>query len=206
MTVTDRSVKSRTVAQHIEYVTHHSVSARTIRRHLQQSSVSARRPMLGLSLTQNHRYLRPPMVQKRRMWAAEWNEVVFIDDSRICLPHHDVRIRVWRHRGQMLLNSCVIHHHTGPAPDIMVWGGIGYHSRTSVVRIAGTLKSQRYFSEVLEPVVLPYIQGLATAIFQLDNARPYVALIIQRFFNNHQIELLPWMACSLDLSPIENMW
>ncbi|GFX03270.1 transposable element Tcb1 transposase [Trichonephila clavipes] len=31
MAVTDRSVTSRTVAQHIESVTHHSVSARTIR-------------------------------------------------------------------------------------------------------------------------------------------------------------------------------
>ncbi|GFW88413.1 HTH_Tnp_Tc3_2 domain-containing protein [Trichonephila clavipes] len=39
MAVTDRSVTSRTVAQHIESVTHHSVFARTIRRRLQQWSV-----------------------------------------------------------------------------------------------------------------------------------------------------------------------
>ncbi|GFX29847.1 transposable element Tcb1 transposase [Trichonephila clavipes] len=69
-----------------------------------------------------------------------------------------------------MLNSCVMHHHTGPAPGIMEWGGIGYHSRTLLVRIAGTLNSQRYISEVLEPAVLPYIQGLATTIFQQDNA------------------------------------
>ncbi|GFW33487.1 transposable element Tcb1 transposase [Trichonephila clavipes] len=73
-----------------------------------------------------------------------------------------------------MLNSCVMHRHTGPAPCIMVWGGIGYLSRTPLVRIAGTLNSQRYISEVLEPVVLPYLQGLATAIFQQDNARPHV--------------------------------
>ncbi|GFW74321.1 transposable element Tcb1 transposase [Trichonephila clavipes] len=35
MTVTDRSVTSRTIVQHIESVTDHSVSARTIRRRLQ---------------------------------------------------------------------------------------------------------------------------------------------------------------------------
>ncbi|GFS82132.1 hypothetical protein TNCV_250061 [Trichonephila clavipes] len=40
-----------------------------------------------------------------------------------------------------MLNSCVIHRHTGPAPGIMVWGGIGYLSRTHLVRIAGTLNS-----------------------------------------------------------------
>ncbi|UYV68119.1 hypothetical protein LAZ67_5003107 [Cordylochernes scorpioides] len=73
-----------------------------------------------------------------------------------------------------------MHCHTGPVPGILVWGGIGYHSRTPLVRIAGTLGSQRYISEVLEPVVLPYLQGLPTALFQQENARPHVARIVQR--------------------------
>ncbi|GFU98880.1 transposable element Tcb1 transposase [Trichonephila clavipes] len=73
-----------------------------------------------------------------------------------------------------------MHRHIGSALGIMVWGGIGYHSRTPL--------------------------GLATAIFQQDNAQPHVARIVQRFFVNHQIELLPWLARSADLSPIENMW
>ncbi|GFX98891.1 transposable element Tcb1 transposase [Trichonephila clavipes] len=55
MTVTDRSVTSRTIAQHIESVTHHSVSARTIR---EQSCLPARRPLLGLPLMQKHRRLQ----------------------------------------------------------------------------------------------------------------------------------------------------
>ncbi|GFV59818.1 transposable element Tcb1 transposase [Trichonephila clavipes] len=115
---------------------HHSVSARIIRRHLQQSGLSARRTLLGLPLTQNHRRLHHQWCDERRMWSAEWNEVVFTDESRICLQHHDGRIRVWEHRGERMLNSCVMHHHTGPASGIMVWSGIGYHSRTLLVRIA----------------------------------------------------------------------
>ncbi|GFT58100.1 transposable element Tcb1 transposase [Trichonephila clavipes] len=71
MAVTDDSITSRTVAQHIESVTYHSVSARTIRRCLQQSGLSARCPLLGLPLTQNHRRLRRQWYDERRMWVAE---------------------------------------------------------------------------------------------------------------------------------------
>ncbi|GFY33514.1 uncharacterized protein TNCV_4538421 [Trichonephila clavipes] len=81
MAVTDRSVTSRTIAQHIESVTHHLVSARTIRRRLQQSGLSARRPLLGLPLTQNHRRLPQQWCDERSMWMVEWNEVVFTDES-----------------------------------------------------------------------------------------------------------------------------
>ncbi|GFX45013.1 transposable element Tcb1 transposase [Trichonephila clavipes] len=108
MVVTDRSVTSRTVAQHIESVTHHSVSARTSRRRLQQSGLSARRPLLGLPLTQNHRRFRHQWCDERRMWAIEWNEVVFTDESRICLQHHDGRVQVWRHREERMLNSATL--------------------------------------------------------------------------------------------------
>ncbi|GFX42078.1 transposable element Tcb1 transposase [Trichonephila clavipes] len=109
MAVTDRSVTSLTIAQHIESVTHHSVFARTIRSRLQQSGLSARRPLLGLPLTQNHRHLLCQWCDERRMWVAEWKEVVFTDESRICLQHHDGWIRGWRHRGERMLNSYVRH-------------------------------------------------------------------------------------------------
>ncbi|GFV57725.1 transposable element Tcb1 transposase [Trichonephila clavipes] len=179
MAVTYRSVTSRTISQHIESITHHSVFSRTIQRSLQQSGLSAIRPLLSLPWMQNHRRLRCQWCDERRMWVAEGNEVVFTDESRICLQNHDGRIRVWRHRGEEILNNCVMHRHTGSTPGIMVWGGIGYHSRT-LVCITGTLNSQRYICEV------------STAIFQQDNARVHVARIVQRFFVNYQIELLSW--------------
>ncbi|GFV30853.1 transposable element Tcb1 transposase [Trichonephila clavipes] len=99
------------------------------------------------------------------------NVVVFTVESCTCPQHHNGRIQVWRHRGERMLNICVMHRHTGSA--LGLWygaGGIGCHSSTPLVRIAGILNSQRYISEVLEPVALPYLQGLAIAIFQQDNA------------------------------------
>ncbi|UYV61874.1 hypothetical protein LAZ67_1006915 [Cordylochernes scorpioides] len=161
LAVTNGSVTSRTVAQHIQSLTHHPVPARTIRCRLQQIGLSTRRPLLCLPLAQNHRRLRRHWCEER-MWTAEWNGIVFTDESCFCLQQHYGRIRVWRHRGERMLNSCVMHCHTGPVP------------------------------------------GLAHS--QQDNERPHVARIVQRFFVNRQIELLPWPARSPDLSPIENMW
>ncbi|GFW26135.1 transposable element Tc1 transposase [Trichonephila clavipes] len=53
----DRAATSRTIAQRIQSVTHHSVSACRIRRRLQHSGTSAKRLLLHLLLTENHRYL-----------------------------------------------------------------------------------------------------------------------------------------------------
>ncbi|GFW83803.1 transposable element Tcb1 transposase [Trichonephila clavipes] len=120
MAVMDRSVTSRTAAQHIESETQYSMFARTIRHRLQKSGQSSRRPLLSLHLTQNQRRLRGQWCDERRMWVAEWIDVVFNDESRICLQHHDGRIRVFRQRGESMLKSCVMHRHTGTVLVIMV--------------------------------------------------------------------------------------
>ncbi|GFX63299.1 transposable element Tcb1 transposase [Trichonephila clavipes] len=110
--------------------------------------MSTRRPLLRLLLPGNHGRLHHQWGDERRTWTTKWNDIVFTDESRFCLQLHDRRTRVLRHRGEGLLNCCVTHRHIGPAPGIMVCGGIGFHCRTPLVLIAGTLNSQRYISEV----------------------------------------------------------
>ncbi|GFV80458.1 hypothetical protein TNCV_2149921 [Trichonephila clavipes] len=41
-----------------------------------------------------------------------------------------------------MLSSCVMHHHTCPAPGIVVWDGIGNNFRTPLVRIAAATPGQ----------------------------------------------------------------
>ncbi|GFX68273.1 transposable element Tcb1 transposase [Trichonephila clavipes] len=91
MAVTDPSVTSRIVAQHIESVAHHSVSARTIRRHLQHSGLSiellpspARSPDLspieniGTMVAQRLTQITPPVATPDQLWQhveAAWSAV-----------------------------------------------------------------------------------------------------------------------------------
>ncbi|GFU78481.1 transposable element Tc1 transposase [Trichonephila clavipes] len=66
MAVMVRAATSQTIAQQIQSATHHSMSARTIRRRLQQSTMSARRPLLRLPLSGNHRRLPLQWSDERR--------------------------------------------------------------------------------------------------------------------------------------------
>ncbi|GFS61476.1 transposable element Tcb1 transposase [Trichonephila clavipes] len=70
MAMMDRTETSR-IAQQIQSVTHHLLSARTIRRLLQKSGMSAKRPLLRLTLTGNHRHLRRQWCDERRTWTTE---------------------------------------------------------------------------------------------------------------------------------------
>ncbi|GFV75866.1 hypothetical protein TNCV_1454631 [Trichonephila clavipes] len=85
------------------------------------------------------------------MWVAAWNEVVFTDETRISLQHHDGRIRVspWRDDAEQL-------RYTPP-----LWFCTGYYGMGRIVSHSSRTHC-RYFKqptqifEVLEPVVLPY--------------------------------------------------
>ena len=78
--------------------------------------------------------------------------------------------------------------------------------RSYFLLIEGNLNSNRYIREVLQPGVLPLLQATPHAIFQLDNAQPHVARIVQTFFQRRRVSLLSWPTCSPDMSPIEHVW
>ncbi|GFV62181.1 transposable element Tcb1 transposase [Trichonephila clavipes] len=114
------------------------------------------------------------------MWVAEWNEVVLTDESRICMQHHDDRIRVWRYRGERMLNSCVMHLHTGPAPENM--GSMGAQRLTQITPPAATPDQlwQRV-EATLSAVPQVHIQSL----FELMRRRVAVVIFINGGYSGY---------------------
>jgi hypothetical protein len=65
----------------------------------------------------------------------------------------------------------------------------------------------RYRDEIVQPFVIPFIQAQANNVtFQQDNARPHVARVVRDYLTQQNVDLLPWLAVSPDLSPIEHVW
>ncbi|GFV52306.1 transposable element Tcb2 transposase [Trichonephila clavipes] len=61
---------------------------------------------------------------------AEWNQVVFSDESRISLSSDDNRVHVWRPRGERLNLAFALPRQTASTAGVMVWGVITYSTRS----------------------------------------------------------------------------
>ncbi|GFS84029.1 transposable element Tcb1 transposase [Trichonephila clavipes] len=111
-----------------------------------------------LPLTPTHRHLCLEWCRARGNWtAAEWNQVVFSDESRLNLGTDDNRFHVWRPRGERFNPTFALQRHTAPTAGVMVWSTIAYNTRSPLVLIRGIMTTQRYVHDILQQHVLPLI-------------------------------------------------
>ncbi|GFW30712.1 transposable element Tc1 transposase [Trichonephila clavipes] len=88
----------------------------------------------------------------------------------------------------------------------MVCGAISYPGHSNLLRIEGNFNNNRNIREVLQPEVIPFLQGIHGTIFQQDNASPHVTMTFRDFCSAQHMQLNPWSANSPDMSPIEPVW
>ncbi|GFX58267.1 transposable element Tcb2 transposase [Trichonephila clavipes] len=75
--------------------------SRTKRRRLAEGRLRSRRPLRVLPLTPTHLRLRLEECRTRGKWTtAEWNLVVFSDESRLNLSSDDNHFRAWKPRSE----------------------------------------------------------------------------------------------------------
>ncbi|GFY06700.1 transposable element Tcb2 transposase [Trichonephila clavipes] len=112
------------------------VSSRAIPSRLAEEHLESRYPLHVLPLTLTHRRLRLEWCRPRGNWtAAEWNQVVFSDESRFNLSSDDNRVRVWRACGERLNPVFAVRRHTAPTVGVMVWSGNAYNTWSPLVLI-----------------------------------------------------------------------
>ena len=169
--------------------------------------VRPRRPYMGQVLTTRHRAARLQWAQRHFRWGRQqWTRVLFSDESRFNLTHHDGRIRVFRRRGERFADNCLIKRDRFGGGSVMVWGGITGRRKKNLIVLHGNLNAQGYINQILQSEAVPFLQRHGPAILMHDNARPHVARIYRQFLNRNNVNVLPWPAVSPDMNPIEHIW
>ena len=101
----------------------YGISKQTVLPRLRQARqpIRPRRPYVGQVLTVRHRAARLQRAQRNFSWGRQqWARVLFSDESRFNLSHHDGRIRGFIRRGEHFADSCLIERDRFGGGSVMV--------------------------------------------------------------------------------------
>ncbi|GFX89078.1 transposable element Tc1 transposase [Trichonephila clavipes] len=131
------------------------ISRKTVVRRLRGGGLYARRPVVCVPLTRQHRTARLQWCREHHNWTEQdWACVLFSDESRFSLSSDCRRQLIWRESGTAYRPENIQEKGRYPTCSIMVWAGIMINGRTRLHVVAnGTMTGQRYIDEVLLPHV-----------------------------------------------------
>ncbi|GFU56065.1 transposable element Tcb2 transposase [Trichonephila clavipes] len=157
--VLSAKMNRRTIAQQVANqflaVSGKQISRKTVARRLRGGGLYARRLVVCVPLTRQHRTARLQWCREHHSWTEQdWACVLFSDESRFCLSSDCRRQLIWRESGTAYRPENIQQNDRYPTCSIMVWAGIMINGRTRLHVVAnGTMTGQRYIDEVLLPHV-----------------------------------------------------
>ena len=139
------------------------ISQKPFARRLRGGGLFARRPVVCVPLTRQHRTARLQWCREHHNWTEQdWACILFLDESMFSLSSDCRRQLIWSESGTGYLPENIQERDRYPTCSVMLWVGIMINGRTRLHVVAnGTMADQRYIDEVLLPHVrLPHVINL----------------------------------------------
>ncbi|GFY08159.1 transposable element Tcb1 transposase [Trichonephila clavipes] len=160
----NRRTTAQQVANQFLAASGKQISRKTVARRLRGGELYARRPVVCVPLTRQHRTARLQWCREHHNWTEQdWACVLFSDECRFSLSSDCRRQLIWRESGTAYRPENIQEKDRYPTCSIMVWAGIMINSRTRLHVVAnGTMTANDtlmkfYFLMFVFSVVLSVI-------------------------------------------------
>ncbi|GFT81183.1 transposable element Tcb1 transposase [Trichonephila clavipes] len=121
----NRRTTAQQVANQFLAASGKQISRKTVARRLRGGGLYARRPVVCVPLTRQHRTARLQWCREHRNWTEQdWACVLFSDESRFSLSSDCRRQLIWRESGTAYRPENIQEKDRYPTCSIMVWSGI----------------------------------------------------------------------------------
>ena len=135
----------------------------------------------------------------------DFSKVVFTDEKKFNLDGPDGLQKAWTGPNS---ENILLQRQQNRGGSLMIHATISFEKLISIVEMVGNYTAKDY-CEMVESKILPLLGlhfGTSCYVWQHDNASIHNANETKRFFERHQIQLLPWPTKSPDLNPVENFF